>query len=196
MVTKVGLTGGIGSGKTTVAKLLIKLGYSVYFADQEAKILMNTDKDIIRNIKHLLGEASYDKGKLNKVYVAKRVFGNKDLLGQLNHIVHPAVGRHFNQWCLLNRDKKIVFQEAAILFENGSNDKFDKMILVTAPQNLRLARVMKRDKQKADAVIARMNNQWSDERKTELADFVIRCDGKHLLIPRVLDVLGRLQACV
>ncbi len=192
MVAKVGLTGGIGSGKTTVAKFLISLGYAVYFADKEAKILMNNDTNLIQNIIRLLGGEAYINGELNRSYIAGRVFANKSLLHQLNDIVHPVVAEHFNLWCLLNQDKEFIFQEAAVLFESGSNVKFDKVILVTAPESVRLARVMKRDNQTEADVIARMKNQWSDDRKMKLADFVISCDGKHLLMPQVFNVLKQL----
>jgi len=192
MAIKVGITGGIGSGKTTVAKFLIKLGFPVYFADKEAKAIMNTDPDLMHRIKELLGGEAYVDGSLNKQFVASKVFADKAKLAQLNGIVHPAVANHFKLWCEQNETAEFVFQEAAILFENGNYRNFDKMILVTAPKEIRLARVMKRDKQQAKEVMARMNNQWSDEKKKALAHYVIRCDGKHLLMPQVLKVLKEL----
>jgi len=192
MVMKIGITGGIGSGKTTVAKFLVTLGYPVYFADKEAKKLMITSSDIIQCVMELLGSEAYIDGKLNKKYVANKVFQNKDLLNQLNQIVHPVVANHFNEWCLLNQSRNLVFQEAAIIFENGSNSRFDKTILVTAPQEVRLKRVMKRDKQIEEQVIARMKNQWNDDKKIKLADYIIKCDGKHLIIPQVLEFLRQL----
>lgn len=189
MVKKVGLTGGIGSGKTTVAKVLKALGYPVYCADKEAKELMNASVELIDKITNLLGEKSYLNNQLNRPYVASMVFNDQALLKQLNGIVHPAVEKHFNDWCLLNGKKKIVFQESAIHFENGSHKRFDKMLLVIAPVEERIKRVMHRDTQSLEEVKARINNQWSDDKKSKLADYIIKCDGKHLLIPQVFNVL-------
>ncbi len=188
MQKRIGLAGGIGSGKTTVAKLLMALGYSVYFADTEAKDLMNNNSKLRDQIISLLGESAYDDNGLNKPYVAKLVFNDENLLSQLNAIVHPAVSHHFNEWC---KDKgELVFQEAAILFENGSYKKFDKNILVTAPVDVRIARVKKRDKQTDEQVLARISNQWSDEKKVTLASYVVVCDGETLVIPQVLKILN------
>ncbi len=168
----IGLTGGIGSGKTTVAKMFKDLGVPVYNSDDRAKEMMNTSTELIKRIKSLIGEEAYVNNSLNREYIAARVFKDRDLLNSLNEIVHPAVISDFKEWAS-NVDSEYVIQEAAILFENGSYDKFDKMILVTAPKKARFERIMQRDYISEDLILERMNNQWEDEKKIPLADFVI-----------------------
>ncbi|WP_310994349.1 dephospho-CoA kinase [Aequorivita marina] len=168
----IGLTGGIGSGKTTVAKMFAELGVPVYIADIEAKKLTNSSKLIRRELTELLGEEAYLEGVLNRKYVADKIFNDKALLEAVNKIIHPRVGAHFEAWAA-QQNSAYVIQEAAILFENGSYKKFDKVILVTAPRETRIARVMERDNTAAAEVEQRMNNQWSDEKKKVLADFII-----------------------
>lgn len=167
-----GLTGGIGSGKTTVAKMFRELNVPVYIADEEAKILMNTDAKIIKEIKLLFGEAAYRKGNLDRRFLAEQVFNNRELLERLNHIVHPAVGKDFDDW-KKNQISEYVVYEAAILFEKGGYKKCDKNLLITAPREVRVQRVMKRDEATSTEIEARMNHQWPDEKKEKLADFVI-----------------------
>lgn len=189
---RIGVTGGIGSGKTTVARLLMALGFPVYEADVEAKKLINHDASVKQQIIDLLGENAYNAEGYNREFVGSIVFNDKTLLSRLNSIVHPAVANDFEQWCNKHSNHKLVFQEAAILFENGSYTKFDKTILVAAPQKVRLQRVMRRDGMSEQRVIERMNNQWTDEAKIKLADFVIDCDGQSLVIPQVMNVLNSL----
>lgn len=190
---KVGLTGGIGSGKSTVARLLMALGYPVYLADDEAKEILNNDANVRRKIIDLLGPQSYNTSGYNRKYVAGLVFNDKNLLQQLNTIVHPVVEAHFLNWCNLRLDNEVVFQEAAILFENGSYRRFDKTILVTAPIAIRISRVMQRDNLPEQDVMSRIKNQWPDSEKIMLADFVVKCDGNHLVIPQVNDIIKRLE---
>jgi dephospho-CoA kinase len=192
-VKKVGITGGIGSGKSTVAKLVNALGYPVYIADDEAKRLIETDVEIRERIIELLGEESYNENGYNRRFVANKVFANNVLLQQLSQIVHPAVAKHFQDWCLSHKGQSIVFQEAAILFENGSYKRFDKTILVVAPEALRLKRVMKRDKLSEKDVLSRMSRQWPDERKMELSDYLVKCDGEHLVIDQILQIIKELK---
>ncbi|EAR00409.1 dephospho-CoA kinase [Maribacter sp. HTCC2170] len=168
----IGLTGGIGSGKTTVAKIFKKLGVPVYNSDKKAKKLMKSSKKLRISIKNLLGEEAYHDKKLNKVYIAQKIFQDKALLNQLNSIVHPAVRKDFVKWSK-KKDVPYVIQEAAIIFENGLHDFYDKTILVTAPKEIRLKRVMDRDKVSEADVFRRMKNQWEDEKKIKLADYVI-----------------------
>lgn len=168
----VGLTGGIGSGKTTVAAMFSNLGIPVYNSDDRAKELMHSSTELIEKIKELLGEEAYSGGKLNREYIANRVFANRELLTALNDIVHPAVKSDFISWSARQQAAYVV-QEAAILFENGSYDKFDVMVLVTAPKKMRLERIMQRDDVSAENILARMNHQWEDEKKIPLADYVI-----------------------
>jgi len=181
---KIGITGGIGSGKSTIAKLINKLGYPVYEADVEAKKIILDDNKVRYQIIKLLGEDAYNTEGYNRQYVAKLVFNNSALLQGLNLIVHPAVEVHFNNWCARNAVDGIVFQEAAILFENNSYKKFDKTILVIAPEEMRIRRVMKRDGLRKEEVLARINKQWTDAKKRELADYIIQCDGEHLVVPQ------------
>ncbi|WP_439185209.1 dephospho-CoA kinase [Carboxylicivirga taeanensis] len=189
---RVGLTGGIGSGKTTVARLLRALGFPVYEADTEAKQLINKDRDIREQIIHLLGKEAYNEQGYNRKYVGSLVFNNEELLQKLNEIVHPAVANHFEQWCTEKDEFNVVFQEAAVLFENGNYSRFDKTILVVAPEITRIGRVMQRDDMNKQEVVARINNQWQDDEKMKLADFVITCDGQHLVIPQVMNILKQL----
>ncbi|MBK3519355.1 dephospho-CoA kinase [Carboxylicivirga marina] len=184
----VGLTGGIGSGKSTVAMLLRQLGLPVYEADVEAKMLINSDDSIRRAIIELLGDEAYTKHGYNRPFVANKVFNNSGLLSRLNQIVHPVVSKHFSKW-VDDINSSIVFQEAAILFENGSYKKFDKNILVTAPLAIRTNRVMKRDGFSEDEVKIRISRQWTDEAKIQLTDYIIKCDGKHLVMPQVFKIL-------
>ena len=168
----VALTGGIGSGKTTVAKMFRKLGVPVYNSDKEAKKLMRSSKKIRTAIKAILGDKAYDGKKLNKDFIASKVFKDKSLLKQLNAIVHPAVRIHFMAWSS-KQGAPYVIQEAAIIFENGMHEFYDKIILVTAPLELRVHRVIERDSISESEIVNRMKNQWEDSRKIKLSDYVI-----------------------
>ena len=168
----VGLTGGIGSGKTTVANMFRELGVPVYNSDVEAKNLMNFSAKIKKEVEGLLGEQSYHNGELNRDYVAKKVFGDKGLLKALNGIVHPAVREHFLNWSKGQKTQYVV-QEAAIIFENGNREFYDKIILVTAPIPTRISRVMHRDASTEAQVEQRIKNQLPDSEKEKYSDFVI-----------------------
>lgn len=169
----VGLTGGIGSGKTTVAQLFADLGVPVYNSDVEAKKLMNSSKKLRKEIKSLFGKEAYKKKKLNRSFIAEKVFEDKKLLKKLNSIVHPAVRKHFKSWA--NEQKAhYVIQEAAIIFEQGNQGFYDKIILVTAPVRERIARVLKRDaNQNRLKIENRIANQLPDNEKVGLSDYVI-----------------------
>jgi len=169
----VGLTGGIGSGKTTVAKMFMELGIPVYIADDEAKRLTNSSKVIRRKLIVLLGEEAYtEEGLLNRPYVANLVFNDKMLLEGINQIIHPKVAQHFKRW-IKKQKSPYCIKEAAILFESGSYRTCDLTILVTAPVETRIKRVMDRDASSRDAIEARMANQWPDSQKAKMADMVI-----------------------
>ncbi|WP_025664005.1 dephospho-CoA kinase [Aquimarina megaterium] len=168
----VGLTGGIGSGKSTVAKMFEQLGVAVYIADIEAKRLMNEDALVKKQIIDLLGNDSYINEELNRSYIANVVFNDSSKLLQLNAIVHPAVANHFDCWKSKQKGNYVV-KEAAILFENEGHKQCDYTILVSAPIETRIERVLKRDKTTREDILSRMNNQWEDARKIPLADFVI-----------------------
>lgn len=168
----VGLTGGIGSGKSTVAKLFNKLGVPIYFADLEAKKIMNSSKSIKKKLKQLFGEKAYVNGDLNRSFLGDKIFNDKDLLNKMNTLVHPKVQAHFKKW-LIKQNAPYIIKEVAILFENDSYLDCDFVITVVAPKKDRILRVMKRDNSTLDKVIAVMNNQWSDEERVKLSHFVI-----------------------
>ncbi len=169
----VGLTGGIGSGKTTVGKIFAQLGVPVYNSDKQAKQLMETSQELKKALKKLFGEAAYNDENLNKTFISEQVFNDKSLLEKLNALVHPAVRTHFLEWAKQQKAAYVI-QEAAIIFEMGSQDFYDKIILVTAPENIRIDRILERDSQNSPATIkARMQNQWKDARKIDTSDYVI-----------------------
>lgn len=183
----VGLTGGIGSGKTTVADLFKQQGIPVYIADVEAKKLMHENKDVVNAINQLFGESAYTKGKLNRAFIADIVFKDKEKLEALNAIVHPAVHNHFKTWCA-NQKSKYVIKEAAILFENDGYKQCDYTILVTAPIASRIERVISRDQTTKDKVLERIANQWPDHKKKALADYVVDNIKKENLAPQVAQI--------
>lgn len=171
-MTIVGLTGGIGSGKSTVAKIFADLGVPVYDSDRRAKRLMQSSKKVRTAIKKLIGDEAYNDKKLNRPYVAERVFNDPELLEKLNAIVHPVVRKHFLKWAK-KKDCPYVIQENAIIFENGSQDFYDKIILITAPIDIRIERILNRDGATKEDILARMDNQWDDSQKIPLSDYVI-----------------------
>ncbi len=168
----VGLTGGIGSGKTTVAKEFSSLGIPVYIADDEAKTLMISSKGIKRKLIKLFGNQAYIDDKLNKPYIADAIFNNRDLLEQMNTIIHPKIANHFKKW-LLKQHGFYVIKEAAILFENGGYKDCDVIITVTAPKELKIKRLLKRDNTNVTKIEAIMENQWRDDEKLKLSNYVI-----------------------
>lgn len=168
----VGLTGGIGSGKTTIAQMFKTLGIPVYIADTEAKTLMRTSPVIKAQLKALLGDESYVKDDLNKAFIAERIFNDKTYLEKINAIVHPKVAAHFNLWAHAQKAPYVI-KEVAVLFENGGDAHCDYTITVTAPKHLRIERVLKRDKITKARIDAIMNNQWDDASKIKRSSFVI-----------------------
>ena len=172
---KVGITGGIGSGKTTVCKLFEDLGVAVYYADDRAKFLMQHEHFLIDQLKQNFGEDIYDHGQLNRAMLAQKVFGNKEQLALLNSLVHPVVFRDTERWYQeqLTAKPPYVLKEAALLVETGAYKLLDQLIVVSAPLEVRLQRVVARDKVAAAEVTQRMNNQLAEEEKLKLADFVI-----------------------
>lgn len=186
---KIGITGGIGSGKTTVCKIFETLGIPIYYADERAKALMVENQELIASIKKLFGEKAYlEDGSLNRAYIAEIVFNDKNKLQQLNGLVHPAVFMDGVEWHNAQKDVPYTLKEAALLFEGKGHQFLDKIITVYAPKEVRLERVMKRDNAPKEAIEARMNKQMPDEEKVKLADFVIYNDGTQLLIPQVMEI--------
>lgn len=168
----IGLTGGIGSGKTTIAKMFEKLRVPVYYADDEAKKLMQNSEPLRHGIIALFGEGAYTGKDLNRPYIAGIVFRDKQKLKQLNALVHPAVEDHFRNWAGL-QEAPYVLQESALIYENRKQQQFDAVILVTAPLETRTERVMKRDGLSKQNVLERIENQMSDSLKIREATFVI-----------------------
>lgn len=187
---KIGITGGIGSGKTTICKIFETLGISVFYADAVAKDIMLTDQLLVADVKLAFGDESYfPDGSLNSKHIAGIVFNDEAELRKLNQLVHPAVFRAFDQWLTkLNDDVPYVLKEAALLFESNSYQMCDKSILVLAPTELKMKRVMKRDQVTAEQVSARMNKQFTDEQKIKLADYLIHNNEQDSLIVQVLEL--------
>ncbi len=167
-----GITGGIGSGKTTITKYIESLGIPVYIADDEAKKLLDTP-EVIKELTDTFSENILENNLVDKKKLATFVFGNKDNLKKLNEIVHPRVREHFINW-IKQTNSEIVVKEAAILFESGSYKDCDFTILITAPEEVRVERVIKRDNSNREDVLKRIRSQWSDDDKAKLSDFVIQ----------------------
>ena len=182
---KVGLTGGIGSGKSTVAAIFETLGVPVYYADKEAKRLMIEDEGLIQSIKNLLGEESYINGILNREYIASVVFNNKEKLEQLNQLIHPLTVADSLKW-MSQQTTPYSIKEAALIFESNSESHLDVIIGVTSSESLRIKRVMDRDGIDEAAVRQRMSRQISEAEKIKRCDFVIHNDESNLLTPQVI----------
>lgn len=172
MTKIIGLTGGIGSGKSTIAEYIHSKGVPVYIADDQAKKIMDSP-EVIKKVQEIFEENVIENEKLNRKKIAELVFSSPNLLKKLNEIVHPAVKENFDNWLKENKKSSFIVKEAAILFESGSYKDCDKIILVTAPQELRIERVIKRDGVNREQVLERMQNQWSEEKKAEISDYII-----------------------
>ena len=187
---KIGITGGIGSGKTTVCKVFETLGIPVFYADTVAKQIMVTDRILVEEVKLAFGNESYtEAGLLNNKHIAGIVFQNQDELNKLNSLVHPAVFRAFDEWAKeIPASVPYTLKEAALLFESGSYKMCDKSILVTAPLPLKLTRVMERDQVSEEQVLARMDKQFTDEQKIKMADYFIENTEATSVILQVLEL--------
>jgi dephospho-CoA kinase len=182
---RIGITGGIGTGKTTVCKVFETLGIPVYYADYWAKWLIEHDTELVGDITALLGPDAYQLGVYNRAYVAQIVFQDKAKLAALNALVHPAVERHSRAWHAQQTHVPYTLKEAALMVESGSHRHLDGLVVVTAPEPLRIARVMARDGLEAAAVRARMANQLPETEKMELANWAIHNDGVQSIVPQV-----------
>jgi dephospho-CoA kinase len=189
---KVAITGGIGSGKTMVCAVFEKLGIPVFYADLEARRLMDNDVSLKEEIVKYVGIGIFDDNfKLNRSKLAAIIFNNKEALSTINGLVHPVVRNEFNRWT----DKQsapYVIEEAALIFESGLATNFDKIITVSAPVNVRIERVMKRDKVTREGVIERINNQMDEGIKLKQSDFIIVNDGKEMLLPQIINIHKKL----
>jgi dephospho-CoA kinase len=172
MTKIIGLTGGIGSGKTTIAKHIEALGIPVYIADEKAKIILELP-ETLKAIKLAFGSEVFEDEKLNKTKLSDLVFNNPKMLMLLNQIVHPAVKLDFENWLNVNKEHPIVVKEAAILFESGSYKDCDAIITVVAALNNRIQRVIQRDNTDIDSVMTRINNQWTDEMRILKSDYIV-----------------------
>jgi len=189
---RVGLTGGIGTGKSTVAQIFKLLGVPVYDADSMAKRLMEEDEELITAIKAEFGGNSYSDGKLNRQFLAEKVFSNEDLLEKLNALVHPFVAVHFGNWANQFRDQYIL-KEAALLFETGSYRELEYVILVLSPLETRIDRIKNRDPQRSsEQILSIIERQIPVPEAIGLADFIINNDESHMLIPQVLQLQKKL----
>jgi len=184
---RIGLTGGIGSGKSTVAKIFEVLGIPVYYADDEARKLMNENENLKQQIIKLFGAESYIDGKLNRKHISSLVFNNKEKLAVLNSITHPAVIHHGEEW-MRKQNAPYAIHEAALIFESGSNKNLDYVIGVSAPESLRIERTMQRDNIPKEQVLARMKNQMDEKEKMQRCDFIIYNDEQQLILPQVLGL--------
>lgn len=195
MTKIIGLTGGIGSGKSTVANYIASKGIPVYIADEEAKKIMERD-DVKQKIQNLFTESILNSdNSLNRKKIAEFVFNNPDKLKELNAIVHPEVQLHFKNWLKEHKNHPFIIKEVAILFETGGNKQCDKVILITAPEELRIERAMKRDNLTKKDILVRIKNQISDSKKKELSDFVvenINLNNTFLKIDEILKILAKL----
>lgn len=192
----IGITGGIGSGKSTVCRLFAEQGIAIYDADSRAKWVIENNESLVLGIKKIFGENAYlPKGIYNRQYISAIVFKQPEKLAQLNSIVHPAVKQDFIDWLATKKENyahSFVLKEAAILYEAGTDKNTDAVIAVYAPKKIRIERVRQRDNLGVDEILARMQRQWADAKKMQKADFVIYNDGKHGLMPQVSTILRQL----
>lgn len=185
---KVAITGGIGSGKTTVCRIFNLLGIPIFNADMEAKLMMQNDLSVKKSLIDFFGIDIYLKnGTLDRKKLAAIIFNDKIALQKVNSIVHPAVHRYFEQWAK-NQTSPYVIEETAIVFETGGHEKFDFIVAVTAPLEEKLSRVMTRDGSTRDQVLERMKNQWSDEEKIKRAHHIVYGGNEHLMIPQIIEI--------
>ncbi|MFM7488556.1 MAG: dephospho-CoA kinase [Cytophagales bacterium] len=187
---QIGITGGIGSGKSLVCKIFSCLGIPVYDADSRAKSIMTTDGIVMEQIKTEFGSLSYNSdGTLNRSYLSQTVFNDAAKLKKLNELVHPRVALDAQQWVATHRDQKYVLREAALLFESGSYQLMDKIVVVTAPETLKATRVFTRDSHRtAEDVVKIIRNQMDEKEKISRADFVLVNDETELLVPQVVKM--------
>lgn len=194
----VGITGGIGSGKTTVARVFEALGYRIYYADLRAKLLMQEDPALRQGITELFGPEAYSaEAELNRTVIAEKAFHTPELLAKLNALVHPRTGADYLQWLAdTPADYKLPFvlKEAAILYESGAWRGVGAVLSVYAPKQLRLARVLARDPLSREQTLQRMARQWPEAEKLRRADFVIYNDGSHPLLLQIREAIGAMRS--
>ena len=185
---KVGLTGGIGSGKTTVCDVFKHLGIPVYHADIHARILSDMDDEIRKALSGLFGEDIYTGTGLNRKKLSEMIFVNRNLLQKVNDIIHPKVLEHFSKWINDHLEINYIIHEAAILFESGMNPLFDKTITVSAPEDIRINRIMTREGVTENYVKNIIKNQWPESKKRNISDYIIINDQKRMILPQILKI--------
>ena len=188
---RIGLTGGIGSGKSFIAQIIEHMGYPVYYSDARAKELTKSNPTIKMGLISLFGEEVFEGNQLNSELIASKIFNDDELRTTVNELIHPIVRADFENWAL-NQKSALVFNEAAILFETGAYRNFEATILVCAPMELKIERVMKRENCSREAVMERMNKQWSDEEKLKLADYSILNDDETPVLIQLEAVINEL----
>lgn len=188
----IGITGGIGSGKSLIAKILQAMNFPIYYSDNRAKELMNENEVIRTKLEALFGNEAYVDGKLNRPYIAEQIFQDESKRLAMNEIVHPVVLADFRDWTN-KQTTPFVFQESALLFETGNDQSFDAVILVTAPESIRIKRVMQRDNSTEEHVRSRIAAQMSEDEKRQKTPYIIENSGEVLLVPQVLAILSTLK---
>lgn len=190
---QIGITGGIGSGKTTVCKIVESLGYPVYYADDRGRYLTDNDPGILEQIKVHFGDTVFNSDHtLDRKTLSQIVFQNNEKLALLNSIIHPAVDKDYQEW-KAKQSSKFVFKEAAIMFETGMYKELEFVICVMAPEALRIKRVMERNNMTREEVEQRIANQWNDKQRLALAEAVIYADEEQLVIPQLTSIISRLE---
>ena len=189
---RVGITGGIGAGKTLVCRILNAMGYPVFYSDSESKKILNSDPVVKAAILDLFGAQAYQNNQLNRSFISDQVFTNPERLARLNAIAHPAVRNAFEKW-ITEQDSPLIFNEAAILFETGIYKNYDVTVVVTAPIELRIRRVIERDNTDEASVRSRIEKQWTYDQKRTLADFEIVNNEDDFLIPQLLELIQKLK---
>jgi len=187
MIFRLGVTGGIGSGKSTVCKTFNVLGVPVFSADDESRIIMDTNTQLRDDLNNLIGEDLFASGELDRTKMASIIFNDSSLLGSVNRLVHPLVFSKYKEWCKKQCSDYVIF-EAAILFEAGAEEHVDKILAVIAPLEERISRVMKRNKMSREQVMERVKNQISDEEMIKLSDFYINNSDNIMIIPKVIEI--------
>ena len=192
MVKRIGLTGGIGSGKTMIAQILEAMSYPVYYSDVRSKDLCNHHPEIKSQLIALFGDKAYEENELNREFLAEQIFSQPELRVQVNAIIHPIVREDFNFWSS-QQSSTLIFNEAAILFETGAYKQFDAVVLVCAPLHKRIERIMLRDLTDKESVLQRINSQWTDEQKRLLTPYCIENDGVQPVLVQIEAMLNSLQ---
>jgi len=190
----IGITGGIGAGKSTVSKICKHLGFKVYNSDDRAKEIVSEDSNIKKRIISFFGKNVYKNGVLDRKFLSDKIFNDKGSLQNINSIIHPAVKKDFNNWVINNKNEKVLFKESALLFESGAYKELDKIILIVSDKNLRISRVLKRDKIRTKKEIESIiDKQINEAEAIKYADIVIDNNHKKMLLPSVISEIEKLM---